>query len=1578
MVCHGNMVSGSDVLLDLPFSFSVSCFVFTAWDPAGFCPHHGPAAQRAANDPNNQILLAWQQRLIAMVPALIDWLVATVAMTGRQSLEERGVIVKDSATALVLDSSISDDREDTTASTLGDMAVMDEPDTGTPSRALLFSPDAASRRSDSAIATSQQQQQQALELGRLGSQGQGLFLVLHADDSTTKLVLHEALRSMRSSAADRRRWELDMTVAEVWKYYGVLIVSGTPQLDLSDTIRALWHDGDTVACTKVGDAVMAHAQSLRARGLTVSIHTYTELLQELRAMAILQWLSVIATSCDPLCQTVAEAIRPHRHLVPWLQRAELSLTARVTQAWYSLLLTLLAVPTFKSHLSAAYCDTYRQVTAVYAQKGRGTLERSGYTLSVQFLNRVTYVVQLVLHHNWLLQLGWALLETFQVASICIERNERRVGQRLDPNHFCLTHRRYSPCISDLKCVLNVPGLPRRALCGSPVSSEEDSTTFMTLWLECLCLSQWMDPHAWRPVTTLVDSMDMDASERGWVGAFNASISLGSLFERLLGWRDDDVDDETKSLLTSAGRDTTAMDVGTPMSQRQTCVDVTVHVLVHGIAPWQQSELESSYPVALSSLEDTALNPPSPALHDQCDKSLPMSTLAARFGASSAMVQFPIAQTTSFSFHLPLHRFVASALREICLRPNDAEFGMEALMNRLGEEGLPESFWLGLMEFPTLILTRVGQIRAELWKRNGTGLVDQVLNYAEPPFCRTLRDADIMVAQFAVLGRRQDRWSTTESDDGIGMAFFTNLLLHRLGLFTACGFHSACITHLPEGEVAPSVPFSLVRDNEEDIDALKLTEEFLHLMILFVTELPATIPSDKDGQILQARQRLHREVVHRLASGPKTHSELSEVHHVLSHWDNVLLSEAGKEQHPDDATGAALESVLADIAIRRVSRGSGKPEPDTWELKQEAWAEYDPSFYHCSTRNHQAAAEHRPKPKGQADGRTKPIPFAPEPPQAHSYFNRLRRDASVDSSIIAVIYRLLLLHIGEKTSDSGTKSQLRGRSETALARAIHFLTISAYAWRSNDPNFEAVQWRKYGGGSKGSLLYHLAFPPTAKEWVEACLLQSPADLLGDDVSGECALKLLHRLSEPGGGKFSVEDVSVRAGAAWVCEFAAKQSGKAASIVAPQQQATTVGDKAETELQKRKRIAKQKAMERMKAQAAKFASLMEVDASEDGASEDGKDHPTAFSGPSALHPKRTDSFGSVFSSNSSATGDNASESGASLSTDVRNLELSQAPPRLLQSRPICIICNAETEGDRCVPVGRESDQTPQRKKSRRRAENVLGFVGYVQASTVMKGGGGLPSFQNSSLDLVGTHVALCGHAVHYDCCENYLATVAHREDRAIGKREEFRCPLCQRLSNCLVPFIDVGVDWIDTPCQTIHRSKSLDTFLMETNWWVSRKSTGFAWDGHCAFIARNVLRGESVDEHPRKVARRIRSLKKKDLYAAWNAMMRTPRFMRRKFRTPAQSEDLAQAGETGEESAGETLVWRKFMDQVTDTSSKADSRRMGAGNRFFEMMGEFRHVMVEKFAYCESSNSMTDRDHKDVRIVDHVLIIFTTLI
>jgi hypothetical protein len=133
-----------------------------------------------------------------------------------------------------------------------------------------------------------------------------------------------------------------------------------------------------------------------------------------------------------------------------------------------------------------------------------------------------------------------------------------------------------------------------------------------------------------------------------------------------------------------------------------------------------------------------------------------------------------------------------------------------------------------------------------------------------------------------------------------------------------------------------------------------------------------------------------------------------------------------------------------------------------------------------------------------------------------------------------------------------------------------------------------------------------------------------------------------------------------------------------------------------------------------------------------------------------------------------------------------EESNIPPRLLQSRPRCIICNDEDGSEsRLLEKLENDDGESQRKKSRRRTENALGFVGYVQASTVLKGGGPPPELSSPMslvCEFVGTHVALCGHAVHSECCESYLATVSHREDRQIGKRDEFRCILCQRLLNC----------------------------------------------------------------------------------------------------------------------------------------------------------------------------------------------------
>ena len=112
---------------------------------------------------------------------------------------------------------------------------------------------------------------------------------------------------------------------------------------------------------------------------------------------------------------------------------------------------------------------------------------------------------------------------------------------LNPTHIVLMNRRYSPCISDLKCVLNVPGMGRLFSSLSAASSSSLSPSLfpkgrggrcsLDAWVESLSLGQNMDGQEWRCATR----NHVETEPKGWVGAFNASISLGSLFERLLNW-----------------------------------------------------------------------------------------------------------------------------------------------------------------------------------------------------------------------------------------------------------------------------------------------------------------------------------------------------------------------------------------------------------------------------------------------------------------------------------------------------------------------------------------------------------------------------------------------------------------------------------------------------------------------------------------------------------------------------------------------------------------------------------------------------------------------------------------------------------------------------------------------------------------------------------------------------------------------------------------------------------------------------------------------------------------------------------
>jgi hypothetical protein len=164
--------------------------------------------------------------------------------------------------------------------------------------------------------------------------------------------------------------------------------------------------------------------------------------------------------------------------------------------------------------------------------------------------------------------------------------------------------------------------------------------------------------------------------------------------------------------------------------------------------------------------------------------------------------------------------------------------------------------------------------------------------------------------------------------------------------------------------------------------------------------------------------------------------------VLPNHYNSVLSEEGKLLNPDDATGAALEAALAEVAARKSVKG--KLAPDQWELRRWAWAEYDPAFYHISLRGHQSAAENRPlavsdQPSGERKKRTEPNPYAPRPAAAHASFERLRRDMTSDASVLAITYRILHVHCRHAKSNKD-KTSLRGAVSLSFAHFNYLPTI----------------------------------------------------------------------------------------------------------------------------------------------------------------------------------------------------------------------------------------------------------------------------------------------------------------------------------------------------------------------------------------------------------------------------------------------------------------------------------------------------------------------------------------------------------
>jgi hypothetical protein len=152
------------------------------------------------------------------------------------------------------------------------------------------------------------------------------------------------------------------------------------------------------------------------------------------------------------------------------------------------------------------------------------------------------------------------------------------------------------------------------------------------------------------------------------------------------------------------------------------------------------------------------------------------------------------------------------------------------------------------------------------------MIDQVLNYSEPPFCRPHADADMLLIQFALIchtSRVAGRLSLARDDDGMkesiqrvafagqGTARLVNLLLHRFGVFDFLGFETAPTVNVEKYKTEIGLglyPPEIKRADDVTVDVstpelilpwtycpapdpatcLALVQELLHLIILLIT------------------------------------------------------------------------------------------------------------------------------------------------------------------------------------------------------------------------------------------------------------------------------------------------------------------------------------------------------------------------------------------------------------------------------------------------------------------------------------------------------------------------------------------------------------------------------------------------------------------------------------------------------------------------------------------------------------------------------------------------------------------------
>ncbi|KAM9294414.1 E3 ubiquitin-protein ligase UBR1 [Gastrophryne carolinensis] len=274
-----------------------------------------------------------------------------------------------------------------------------------------------------------------------------------------------------------------------------------------------------------------------------------------------------------------------------------------------------------------------------------------------------------------------------------------------------------------------------------------------------------------------------------------------------------------------------------------------------------------------------------------------------------------------SIYLPLSRMLAG------LHSQMSRMGHIAKLSELFKEFQVEL----LIEAPLRCLVLVGQVAAEMWRRNGLTIISQVFYYHDVKCREEMYDKDILMLQIGASYMDPNR--------------FLLMVLDKYELVKA----------LSES-LLPTTDMDVAR--QWNI----LIEEMLHVLICVIGERYVSGVSN-----ITKEECMMREIVHLLCIEPMAHSAIAKA---LPDTENTEI---------------CLDSLINRVATFKKPGVSGH---GVYELKEQYLNQFNVFFYHY-TKTQRSKAEHAQKKRRKQENSSEALP-PPPPPDFSPAFHNVRR------------------------------------------------------------------------------------------------------------------------------------------------------------------------------------------------------------------------------------------------------------------------------------------------------------------------------------------------------------------------------------------------------------------------------------------------------------------------------------------------------------------------------------------------------------------------------------------------------------